>query len=357
MKNMIFRRFCLLCFLLTLMCSCAHPKYGNIFDTTGSDGLAVLVALLSGGLGTQPRLGYSWELIFLSDVPLTHNAVAVVYQGRVWLLGGTDRSGFRNTISYFSDDGRTFFSTPGFVPNDNTVYGQPAAVSFNGAIYYAVHTIENNGNSSLRVYSSPNGATYTQRYLYSHGSSDTVGEPALTVFNGRLFAYDFGLTFYSDDGTAWTNGGATGITEDAMETSNSTAVFAGQVVREYRGGIFTSTDGIAFMSLLAPDSQTSFQDHLVFDDRLFSVLEIPGTSTMFESRDLRTRSTASPLNTICCKIAPFDAYHDYASVVFRNRMRFYGGRSVDSPDLFGSAWFSLGGGVGIDGGTHSDVSK
>ncbi|MCR9142206.1 MAG: hypothetical protein NXI24_08135 [bacterium] len=338
--------------------SCAHPKYGNLFDTTASSGIAILAALLGDGAGTGARIGYSWERTLNPELGFDFNAAAVVYQDVLWILGGANLRGNPSRESHFSSDGVSFSKLPsGTVPHFAEVYGQPAALAFNGAIYYATHTIEANGDSRLRIYSTTDAQNFTQRHVYLDATANTVGEPSLAVYNGRLFVYDFGQVFYSDDGVAWTNGGSTGIPEDAGVTANGTAVFNGRLVREYRNRLYVSDDGISFALAIAGDSRSIFYDHLVFDGRLFSIIESPsGAVGMFETSDLISRTTISPLNTICCRIGPYTRGRDYAPIVFRDRMRFYKGRESDT--LAGSdIYFSLGGGVGRDGGTHTDFSK
>lgn len=337
--------------------ACAKPEFNNLMDVTDSSGLAVLAGLLGTGVGAGARLGYSWELIN-TNVGAHVNSVAVVYQDRLWLYGGRDAFGLVRPSGQVSGDGVTF-ETPTVAPVifDETVFGQPAALVYNGEIYLAVHTIENNGDSRLRISSSTDGLNFTPRFNYLYPAPNTIGEPALVVYHGRLFAYDFGQAFYSDDGSAWTNAGSTGVdAPGGPETNHGAAVIADWIVREYENWLLISSDGINFSVAITGVEGSKFKEHLVFDGRLFSVIEWQRRSIVFETRDLLTRTTISPLNTVCCQWSPLYAGEDYAAIVFRDRMRFYGGRSIDSLEVYG-AWFSLGGGSGRDGATHTDFSK
>lgn len=336
---------------------CAYPTTGHLFDTTESEGQFVLIGILNGGFGTSARIGFSWEYFASPGIGARYDATAVVFQGRVWLLGGQDAAGTRYTEAFASEDGITFTSRGGAVPNDNTMPDRPAAVVFNGILYYAVRVILPNGDSYLRIYESPDGLSYTQRYAYLSALSDSRGTPALAVFNGRLYAHDFRRQFYSDDGITWTDGGTIAGSADQAGVSSDTAVFNGVLVREIGTEFLVSPNAIDYSYRSPGGDGYVFQNHLVFDGRLFSVLTTGATSVMFETRDLQTRATASLLNSFCCRTSPFAFRQGYASVVFRNRMRFYGGRDLTGLGVYGDAWFSLGGGVGQDGETHTDFSR
>jgi len=153
--------------------------------------------------------GVNWTEATSTGWPERYGSAAVVFNGRMWAIGGTVLNGDYSD-SMYSADGVNWTSAT------NTPWGRreySAAVVFNGRIW-AMGGSNFQGNVYNDVWSSGDGTNWTQ--VTNHAAWASRAEFAAVVFNGQMWvmggydnsginnSYDINDVWSSPDGVNWT---------------------------------------------------------------------------------------------------------------------------------------------------------
>ncbi|MCR9142214.1 MAG: hypothetical protein NXI24_08175 [bacterium] len=325
----------LLLFVFTIGGGCVYRDYDSPFDMHEESGQLNLLLMLNAGLGSRPRIGYSWRLVNSSAAFTPRsNPLLLVFRERLWVLGGFDTNGDWLSDAWSSPDGVVWTRIASSLPVTSTGTRLAGAV-FQGRMWIFDNT---------RAYASTDGASWS--LIATIPSAITIR--SAFVYGGLLQVVDpEGVTvnFQSGDGITWSTreflSGTFGDYADIF--------FADGFSRYTFGNRIGHIDSERKFEELA---ELNFFPHRVlpFDGRFWAF----GADVQY-SRDGLLWTGTTPLNLVCCREPQIPRRILFDITVFQNSFWFVGG--IDqSGTVRNDVWQSLGGGQGADGELRSDGS-
>jgi hypothetical protein len=226
--------------------------------------------------------GITWTEV--GSLPITEEfASSVVFNGKMWVMGGADGGG--NRKAYYSTDGATWaVATRGEAETDTLPVrtGAQSSVVFNNKMWLLGGFVDLSGDTDA-VYSSPDGINWTEV-----GSLPVTSEVAsAVVFNNKMWligGYQNGTAgrkvYYTSDGITWTEAGTNAL--PVALSLHQSVVFNGKmwVIGGVTGGnttsekVYYSTNGSTWteagtdvLPTLGMDSHTA----LVYNGKMWAI--------------------------------------------------------------------------------------
>ena len=320
--------------------ACVHNTYDNLLDVHEEAGQLGLILILAAGLSPQARPGYSWRQVTTNaGFPARSYPLVLVFQNRLWVIGGFDQNGDLLTDVWSSPDGIAWTRATNTLPVAAAGTRLPGVV-FGGRMWIFDHV-----TNTTDVYASTDGVTWT---LMSTIAS-TFGEGKTLVFDGRMrFSEADGIivSFDSTDGVNWSQYEVvSGLSTGSL---NDTFMYNGRLNYSYgtKIGLRDAKNKFATVATLAYSPARMLSYNQVF--WAFG-------SEVLTSTDGVAWFGATALNLYCCRAPELLQRIQYDITVFQNRLWLIGG--IDAAgEVRSDVWQSVGAGVGQDGEARSDGS-
>jgi hypothetical protein len=261
---------------------------------------------------------------------------SVVFDNKIWVLGGVDPSGFRNDI-WYSTDGVNWTQATASAGWSGR-WGHTSVVFDNKMWVMGGNDASDTKND---VWYSSDGVNWTQATA-SAGWSGRWGHTSV-VFDNKMWVmggYDRNDVWYSTDGVNWIC--ATPSAGWSARYGHTSVVFDNKiwVLGGYGGGLrrdaWYSTDGVNWETQTSSVAWSARHGHtlVVFDNKIW----VFGGYSLIGSRNDVWYSTDG-VNWICATpSAGWSARHGHTSVVFDNKIWVLGGNY--SIYYYNDVWYS-----------------
>ena len=301
-----------------------------------------VVAKDSKGASTSSTThSFDTRTIRFSTTALTDNApfgpryshTSVVFENKMWVIGGLDNDQNRKNDVWYSTDGATWEEAT----NDAEFIAREghSSVVFNNKIW-----IIGGFNSSLvatnDIWFSEDGITWQQAvsnapFGFKAYHSSVVFDNKIWVIGGLDSENSFAETndvWFSSDGITWSEATDTALFEErgfhsSFVYNNKIWITSGFTNSGITNDVWSSDDGVSWEEVTDTASFVPRTDHstLIFDNKIWNIAGIIGNSTAV--KDIWYSDDG--INWEEAPLAPFSVRSSHTSLVYNNKVWILGG--------------------------------
>jgi leucine-zipper-like transcriptional regulator 1 len=222
----------------------ASVVYGSRMITTGG-GLYGSTTVMSS------TNGVTWSVLSVAPWERRTRHVALVYDGRLWVIGGIARDPdfpvyYHRSDVWYSTDGVSWTQSTDNIHETSPqllFYGMGGLV-YGGAMWIiGTGTLTNVAGGGRCVYTSTNGATWSQ--VTDDAAFGDVSAPSV-VFNDAMWIMTTNGVYCSTDGATWTLATSTPGYGSINLTSHKAVVYHGRIWLVGSGAVWSSADGVTW---------------------------------------------------------------------------------------------------------------
>ena len=266
---------------------------------------------------------------------------AMVFDGKLWVVGGSNSNGFNNDV-WYSEDGANWSlaTTNAAFPERNA----HTTLAYDGKLW-VIGGYNNNGSLD-DVWSSSDGIVWTEvvnsNFPERHGHTSVVFDDKMWLIGGYDDTHDYDDVWYSDDGYTWSMAANSAGFESRK--NHSSVVFdnkiwvigGGHSGVDFLNDVWYSSDGIEW---ILSNSNTDFSKRgghstVVFNGKLWL---IGGETTNGVVNDVWSSKDGATWTEVFSNAA-FPPRRGHASAVFDEKIWVIGGYN-NNAIFYSGAWF------------------
>ena len=318
----------------------------NLMKNAASDTKDFMLTVITRPFAWSAKNNASWSARYIH--------IAVVFDGKIWVLGGNEGSthnGIDNLNEVWSSsDGMSWTNANARGPAEGSKHWSKrvnhAAVVFDGKIWVLGGTTD--GSSRLNdVWSSSDGTTWTKTTVSGTHWSARQGH-AMVVFDNKMWVlggYDGRLkndVWWSADGMSWTNANARGhwparSAHDVVVFDNKMWVLGGYTGEtNYKNDVWSSSDGMSWKKATDSAAWSGRFSHaaVVFDNKMW----VLGGGAASVQNDVWWSTDGAAWTKLTNGTSHWPIRDAHAVVVLGDKMFLMGGADPDKKTRFNDVW-------------------